>query len=204
MPKPRVTLFFEFASTYSYLTAMRVADLAHTRGVDLVWQPFLLGPIFQAQGWTTSPFNLYPAKGRYMWRDLARRADRQGLPPVVAPEPFPQNGLLAARIATLGLEKSWGPDFIRGVFTAQFARGEAISDPACLASILESLGVNAEDSIRSAQTDQSAKDKLRAATQHATDLGLFGAPSFVTADGELFWGDDRLEDALDWALMTAK
>ena len=97
---PKISFWFEFASTYSYLTAMRIADLAAQRGVRVVWRPFLLGPIFAAQGMNDSPFNIYPTKGRYMWRDLARRAERQGLPPIRRPKQFPQNGLRAARIAT--------------------------------------------------------------------------------------------------------
>jgi 2-hydroxychromene-2-carboxylate isomerase len=90
--------WYEFASTYSYPAAMRAAALAQTRGVTLIWRPFLLGPIFAAQGWRDSPFNIYPAKGRYMWRDLERICTAQGLP-LRRPNPFPQNSLLAARVA---------------------------------------------------------------------------------------------------------
>jgi len=63
--------WFDFASTYSYPAAMRIAPLAQQAGVMVRFRPFLLGPIFKIQGWPTSPFNLYPAKGRYMWRDLS-------------------------------------------------------------------------------------------------------------------------------------
>ena len=88
--------WYEFASTYSYLTAMRIEPLAEAAGVDIRWRPFLLGPIFAAQGWTSSPFNLFPAKGRYMWRDMERQAAALGVP-FRKPDPFPQNALLAAR-----------------------------------------------------------------------------------------------------------
>ena len=88
--------FFEFASTYSYPAAMRVGELARSAGVRVRWRPFLLGPIFKSQGFDTSPFNVFPAKGRYMWHDLARICENLGLP-FRRPEPFPQNGLLAAR-----------------------------------------------------------------------------------------------------------
>ena len=71
-----IDFFYEFASTYSYITAMRIAPLAQAAGVTVRWRPFLLGPIFKAQGWDTSPFNLYPAKGRYMVRDCERQARR--------------------------------------------------------------------------------------------------------------------------------
>jgi len=72
MTIPTIDFWFEFASTYSYPAAMRIASLAKTAGVAVRWRPFMLGPIFKAQGWETSPFNLYPAKGRNMWRDLER------------------------------------------------------------------------------------------------------------------------------------
>jgi 2-hydroxychromene-2-carboxylate isomerase len=71
--------WFEFASTYSYLAAMRIGPLAESAKVEVRWRPFLLGPIFKAQGWDNSPFNIYPAKGRYMWRDMERLASAQGL-----------------------------------------------------------------------------------------------------------------------------
>ena len=99
---PSAEFWYEFASTYSYPAALRVAALADERGVSLVWRPFLLGPIFFAQGWRDSPFNVYPAKGRYMWRDLERTCGAMGVP-LKRPEPFPQPSLLAARVA-LALE----------------------------------------------------------------------------------------------------
>ena len=104
--------FFEFASTYSYPAVMRIGDLAREAGVAVRWRPFLLGPIFKAQGLETSPFNIYTSKGRYMWRDLARTCDELSLP-FRRPEPFPQNGLLAARVAHVGLEDDWGEAFCR-------------------------------------------------------------------------------------------
>ena len=76
----QLTFWFEFASTYSYLSAMRIEDMAEKAGVELVWKPFLLGPIFKSQGWNTSPFNLYPAKGNYMVRDIERIAQGRGIP----------------------------------------------------------------------------------------------------------------------------
>ncbi len=91
--------WFEFASTYSYPAAERVVAAAVEAGAVLRWMPFLLGPIFAAQGWKDSPFNLYPAKGAYMWRDLERLCAAQGLP-FQRPSVFPRGGLLAARVAT--------------------------------------------------------------------------------------------------------
>ncbi|MES1155659.1 MAG: DsbA family protein, partial [Pseudorhodoplanes sp.] len=98
MPAPSLDFWFEFASTYSYPAAMRIRALADAAGVAIRWRPFLLGPIFKAQGWDNSPFNIYEMKGRYMWRDLERTCADLGLP-FRRPDPFPQSGLVAARVA---------------------------------------------------------------------------------------------------------
>ncbi|MBI1204613.1 MAG: 2-hydroxychromene-2-carboxylate isomerase [Rhodopseudomonas sp.] len=196
-PPPTLEFWFEFASTYSYPAAMRIAGLAKARGIALRWRPFLLGPLFKASGWTTSPFNIYPAKGRYMWRDLARICDALDLPFVVPPN-FPQHTILAARIALVGLTQDWGEDFCRAVYRVQFAEGRDIGDRAALDDILRNLGQDAGTIVAQAQSD-AIKALLRSQTEEAAAHGIFGAPSFVTADGELFWGNDRLEAALDWA-----
>ncbi|MFK7836151.1 MAG: 2-hydroxychromene-2-carboxylate isomerase [Sulfitobacter sp.] len=193
---PQMTFWYEFASTYSYLSAARIAPLAARYQVEIVWQPFLLGPIFAAQGWHTSPFNIYPAKGDYMWRDLARQIDKYDLPALVRPEVFPQNGLLAARVAQLGQQDGWIAAFSRGVYHAQFAQGVSIAEEGALARILSGLGLDAAGILARAKTDPKNKAALRRATEKAQSLGIFGAPSFATRSGDLFWGDDRLEDAL--------
>ena len=112
MPAPVLDFWFDFASTYSYPAAMRIGALAEDAGVRVRFRPFLLGPIFQAQGWTTSPFNLYAAKGRNMWRDLERLCADLGLP-FRRPDPFPQNSLLAARVALAGLGRTDAREFSR-------------------------------------------------------------------------------------------
>ena len=189
--------FLEFASTYSYLAAMRIGPLAQGARIKVRWRPFLLGPIFQAQGWNNSPFNLYLAKGRYMWRDLERLTAELGLP-FRRPEPFPQSSLLAARVALVGIAESWGEAFCRATFVAEFGEGRQIADKTVIAELLRELGVEPQRVLERAQTDE-IKTKLRAETEAAKALGVFGAPTFVTADGELFWGNDRLEQALAWA-----
>jgi 2-hydroxychromene-2-carboxylate isomerase len=194
---PALDFWFDFASTYSYPAAMRIAPLAATTDVAVRFRPFLLGPIFKAQGWDTSPFNLYPAKGRYMWRDLERLCADLGLP-FRQPEPFPQPSLLAARLALVGLAEAWGEEFCRAVFREEFGAAGRIDDIAILARLLTALGVNPDDVLAKAQSEPN-KRRLRDETQAAQQLGIFGAPTFVTADGELFWGNDRLEPALAWA-----
>jgi 2-hydroxychromene-2-carboxylate isomerase len=212
MTVPVLDFWFEFASTYSYLAAMRVGVLAETADVAVRFRPFLLGPILKAQGWDTSPFNLFPAKGRHMWRDLERTCAEHKLA-FRRPTPFPQSSVLAARVALVGLDQSldaslsesirpWGNDFCRGVFRAEFADGMRIDAPETIRLILSDLNVDAEAAIARAQTD-AIKDRLRSQTAQAQELGIFGAPTFITADGELFWGNDRMESAIAWARRTA-
>jgi 2-hydroxychromene-2-carboxylate isomerase len=197
MAAPTLDFWFDFASTHSYPTAMRIGALAAEAGVEVRFRPFLLGPIFKALGWNTSPFNLYPAKGRHMWRDLERTCDELKLP-FRRPEPFPQPSLLAARVALVGLGDVWGKDFCLAVFRAEFADGRPIGEPATMRAILADLKVDPERTMTAAQSD-AIKERLRSQTAEAQGLEIFGAPTFTTADGELFWGNDRLENAIAWA-----
>ncbi len=202
MPAPVLDFWFDFASTYSYLAAMRIGTLAQDAGVRVRFRPFLLGPIFKAQGWNTSPFNLYPAKGRNMWRDLERSCAELKLP-FRRPDPFPQNSLLAARVALAALDQPWGEDFCRALFCAQFAEGRRIDDAAAVGDVLARLKIEPQPVLAAAQSD-ALKTRLRVQTEEAQRLGVFGAPTFTTADGELFWGNDRLEPALRWAKTAAE
>jgi 2-hydroxychromene-2-carboxylate isomerase len=192
-----LTFWFEFASTYSYLSAMRIEEMATRADVGVIWKPFLLGPIFKAQNWGTSPFNLYPAKGRYMERDIARIAQARGLV-FRLPDPFPQNSLDAARLALVGLEHGWGPSFIKQVFKMEFAEQRDIASRSTLGAALLAAGASEEQAFARVQSPE-IKTRLRANTGEAQAKGIFGAPSFTTANGELFWGDDRLEQALSWS-----
>lgn len=188
--------WYEFASTYSYPAAMRIEDRAARKGVAVRWRPFLLGPIFAAQGWNTSPFNLHPAKGSYMWRDMQRICAAENLP-LRRPDPFPQNSLAAARLA-LALDGPARADFSRAIYSAEFGDGAAIDDVAVLSAILARFGHDAPATMARA-AGAPVKDALRANVAEAQAGGIFGAPSFTTAGGELFWGFDRMEAALDWA-----
>jgi 2-hydroxychromene-2-carboxylate isomerase len=202
MATATLDFWFEFSSTYSYPATMRIGALAAQARVVVRLRPFLLGPIFQAQGWNTSPFNLYPAKGRHMWRDLERICAELKLP-FRRPDLFPQSGLLAARVALAGLQQAagsavWVEDFCRAVYRAQFAEGRRIDQPETILAILSVLKIDAEQ-IMAAARSTDIKDKLRAQTAEAQRLEIFGSPTFITSDGEMFWGNDRLESAIAWA-----
>ena len=157
------------------------------------------GPIFKAQGWTTSPFNVYPAKGRYMVRDIERIAVARGLA-FVMPRAFPAQSLSAARIALATENADWTRTFSRAVFDAEFGRGEDVSDIGVLRRLIAETAVEPDaDALIEKSRSTEVKERLRIQTNRAVELGIFGAPTLVTEDGELFWGDDRAEQAFRWA-----
>ncbi|WP_299610198.1 2-hydroxychromene-2-carboxylate isomerase [uncultured Tateyamaria sp.] len=192
MVKP-VEFWFEFASTYSYLSAARVEAACAEAGVPLIWRAFLLGPVFGAQGMTDSPFNMFPVKGAYMWTDMDRCCSDLGLP-FRKPSSFPRGSLLAARVAAAHADAPWVGSFVRAVYHANFADDRDIADDAVIAAVLTEIGQDAA-AVVAAATAPDGKAALRSATEDALEHGLFGAPSFLV-DGALFWGNDRMEQAL--------
>lgn len=189
-------LFFEFGSQYSYLAAMLADKAARERGLSIVYRPFLLGPIFAAQGYQQPPFVQFATKGAYVWRDLERLCAELHLP-WRKPSVFPRKGVLAARIALVGVEQGFGVDFTCRVFQLNFVHDQDIEDEAALRGVLRALGQSADEVIASAMSAEN-KARLKTQTERAQSLGIFGAPTFVVGS-ELFWGQDRLRQALDWA-----
>ena len=191
--KPGIEIWFDFASNYSYLSLMRIEAEAAKRQLPVIWRPFLLGPIFQSFGWNTSPFVLQKLKGDYVWKDMARQCRKQGLR-WQQPSRFPRSALLALRVALLGAEQIWIGSFCRQIASLNFADDRELEDVELIARVLSDLWLPAEQIIADAQAEPN-KLALRAQTEVARSLGIFGAPTFVV-DGEIFWGNDRLEDAL--------
>lgn len=194
-----IQFWFDFGSPYSYLAAVRIERLTQQAGLPIEWRPFLLGPIFRKQGWDSSPFNVYPAKGRYMWRDLERTCEAIGLP-LRKPTVFPQNGLIAARVACAFADADWVADFVKRTFAASFVSDLELSDPAVIEKLLDDMGRSGKEILAIAQSPES-KDRLRAQTEVAETYGIFGAPTFRVGD-ELFWGNDRLEEAIQLAAKS--
>jgi 2-hydroxychromene-2-carboxylate isomerase len=189
-------LWFDLASNYSYLTLMRIDALAERAGVSVRWEPFLLGPMFEAFGWKSSPFVLQKEKGAYVWRDMERQAVKFGLP-WKKPARFPQNTVLPIRVALSGHDAPWVRPFCRALSRANFAEDRDISSVETVREVLASLGLAADEVLARAQSAEE-RPRLRAQVQRAQALGIFGAPTFLV-DGEMYWGNDRLEDALEAA-----
>jgi len=192
-PAREIECWFDFASNYSYLSVMRIEPLARRAGLSVRWRPFLLGAIFKTFGWNTSPFVLQKEKGAYVWKDMVRQCRKYGLP-WRRPSTFPRRSVLPARIALYGADAPWIGEFCRRAMQFNFAADGDIAEADNMAAILTELELPAADILTAAQSEAN-KLALRAQTDRAQALGIFGAPTFFV-DGEMYWGNDRLDDAL--------
>lgn len=195
----RLALWFDYASPYSYLAVSRIVALrdAISPEAAIEWRPFLLGPVFLKRSSGAGAFqDVSPAERQYRWRDLERLCVLYRLP-WQRPRRYPPHSLLAARTTLVALEQGWGDTCIAAIYRAAFAEDRDIADADVLRSVIAGLGQDAETVLCAAQ-DEAVKAKLRAQVDAAMAAGIFGAPSLVV-DGEIFWGNDRLEQGLEWA-----
>ncbi len=196
--------WFDFASTYSYLSALRIENLANDRGIEVIWKPFLLGPIFAEQGLDSSPFVENPIKGQYMFQDVLRQSEKYGLnfqiPGSERLNEFPQNSVLAARLALLALDQDMGVEYCKAVFKSQFEERQNIANPEVILECLDIACLPPE--LIEQAVEPENKLALRKRVETAFTYKIFGAPTFVVGD-QIFWGDDRLEDALSAARHQA-
>ena len=193
--------WYDFPSPYAYLSAMRIEPLAAAGGVEVAWRPFLLGPVLARRANNPSPNqNAGEVQARYRRRDVERLAAEYGLP-LVWPSRYPRFSLLAARVALIAVAEDWAAPFTRAVFRANFEQDRDIARPEVVAEILTDQGRDAAVLIERATTPEN-KQALAAEGESAIMRGIFGAPSFLVGD-ELFWGNDRLDQALRWAAATA-
>jgi 2-hydroxychromene-2-carboxylate isomerase len=192
LPSKSIEFWFDFGSNYSYLSVMRVVD----EGIGVAWRPFLLGPIFQSLGWNNSPFVLQQDKGEYTWRDMARECRKYGVPWRM-PTEFPRLGVLPLRIMLVADGQHWAGEFARRVMLRNFHLDREIQSHDAMNSILVDLGLPAAEILATATSD-AVKAMLREQTETAKARKIFGAPTFF-AGGDMFWGNDRLDDALRYA-----
>jgi 2-hydroxychromene-2-carboxylate isomerase len=172
---------------------MRIEELARQHGVAIIWKPFLLGPIFKSLGWDSSPFVLQKEKGAYIWRDMVRQCEKYHLP-WTRPSTFPRRTVLPTRVALLGADEPWIGAYSKQLMQINFVEDRDIDTPEAVSEVLDGLGLPASDLLGEAQSDEN-KLRLREQTDEARRRGVFGAPTFFVG-AEMFWGNDRLEDAL--------
>ena len=194
-----IDFWYSIGSTYCYLSVMRLPEVAKAAGVAFRWQPFDVRHIMLEQN--NIPFRNKPVKAAYMWRDIERRAGSYGLHPVLpAPYPLPEL-VFANRVAMVGAEEGWVEDYTRATYRRWFERGQPAGEEPNLSASLAEIGQDPERITARARQDEIAR-ALDAATERAVSLGIFGAPTFVVGE-EVFWGDDRIDDAVKWAKRSA-
>ena len=189
-----IQFWFSIGSTYTYLSVMRLAAAERDYAVRFDWQPFGVRAIMQELG--NSPFRGKPPKLAYMWADIERRAAMYGIPACL-PAPYPLVELdLANRIAILGRNEGWCAAYAKTTYRRWFQQGHEPGTEPNMSDSLREIGQEPARVIRLARSEAIAAD-YASATARARDMGIFGSPSFA-AGGQLFWGDDRLEDAVAW------
>lgn len=194
MSASHIDFWFTMGSTYSYLSVMRLDAVGRTSGVRFNWRPFHLLTILQEMNHV--PFADKPAKCTYMWRDIERRAAMYGIPASV-PAPYPaKQSIVANLVAILGMGQGWGTDFVRAAYRRWFQLGQETGSEPNVSESLRDIGQDPQSTLALASTPD-IKASLIAETGIARDLGIFGSPTFAVGR-EIFWGDDRLDDAISW------
>jgi 2-hydroxychromene-2-carboxylate isomerase len=192
-PTP-IDFWFTMGSTYTYLTVMRLPEVEKRTGIPFRWRPFHLLAILQEMKHV--PFADKPKKAAYMWRDIERRAGMYAIP-IRVPAPYPaKQSIMANRVALLGLEEGWGTDFIRAAYRRWFQLGQETGSEPNFSESLKDIGQDPSRVLGRANEDRMGR-KIEVETNAARDLGIFGSPTF-SVGRELFWGDDRLDDAISW------
>ncbi len=195
---PKLEFWLEYASTYSYLSVSRIGRIADERGIQVEWQPFWLAPVRDQLG-LTPPFPEGSVRTAYMWRDLERRAKSLNLP-YRRPEVYPFNSMPIGRVALLAAREGWCREFTEAAFQLHWQNGVLMGTPDNLHAALARANQDA-NRVQTAVSAPEIKEAFKQQTTRALERGIFGAPSFVVG-AELFWGDDRLEDALAFAAQT--
>ncbi len=191
-----IDFFFTMGSTYTYLAVMRLPEISRASGIAFRWRPFHLLTILNDMKHV--PFADKPAKMNYMWRDIERRAAMHGIP-IKVPAPYPaRQSVVANQVALLGMQEGWGEAFVRAAYRQWFQLGHETGSEPNVSESLREIGQDPSRVLARAASDE-VKRALAAETDQAKALGIFGSPTFVVDGSELFWGDDRLEDAISWA-----
>jgi 2-hydroxychromene-2-carboxylate isomerase len=192
---PRASFYFDLGSPYAYLAAERVSGLFTEAGLEQPeWQPVLLGGFFQRFG--RGSWSETPARAAGM-AEVERRASAYGLP-LVWPEPWPGNTLTAMRVATFAKQTGRTVSFALAGFRQAFAAGRDLSDPDNVMIAAAACELHPRALAKAVRTE-AVKNALKEATAEAGDRGVKGVPAVVVGD-DVFWGDDRLEKAVEAAV----
>jgi 2-hydroxychromene-2-carboxylate isomerase len=190
-----IEFYFEFSSPYGYIASHLAEDLGQRLGREVVWRPFLLGPVFKATG--QAPLVDIPMKGEYSRRDFVRSAGFHGVP-FRMPTKFPIGTVAALRAFywVHDRDPAQARALAKALYRAFFAEDRDISAPETVIEIAKSVGVDA-GALASALADPAVKDRAKAEVDAALANGVFGSPYFIV-DGEPFWGNDRIPMLEAW------
>jgi 2-hydroxychromene-2-carboxylate isomerase len=195
MDTPTIDFWISVGSTYSYLSVMRIEEIAKANGIKFRWRLFSVRSIMVEQN--NVPFRGKPVKMNYMWRDIERRAQMYNVPARL-PAPYPLSEFdLANKVAIVGEDLDWGKAYIQATYRRWFQNGEEAGSEPNLSDSLREVGQCPEVIIEQARSEPIER-RYQQATQYAKSLGIFGSPTFVVNGSEVFWGDDRLDDAISW------
>ena len=188
-----IDFYFFIGSLHTYLAVMRIGE-ATGAGIEVRWHPFNLRAIMMEQNNVPAR---NPAKMAYIWRDVARRAHRFGCPFEGKPKYPLDTELLANRVAVVAAQQGWCREYLEAVYRSWIVDHGSPDTAETLTPLLKALGK--EPAVVLAAADSAGtRDQFDAATDRARALGLFGAPTFVVGE-EVFWGSDRLDEAIEWA-----
>lgn len=196
MQEPTLEFWLDFGSMYSYLSAMRVQALADARDVAVRWRPFMLGPIFENLGWQAAPFVQQKRKGAYVWKDMERQCEKYEIP-WSRPSVFPRPSVYPMRVAAAFSSEPWVGEFCRRTMRLNFVDDRDIHSNDVAVEVLNGMGLPGAEMVQAAQIEPN-RSRLRELGNQAQALNIFGAPTFFVR-GEMFWGNDRLDDALAFA-----
>ena len=191
-----IDFFFSIGSTYTYLSVTRILEVEKKSQVKFNWKPFSVRAIMKEMNNIPFPKEKLN-KVNYMWRDIERRAQGYGFF-AKTPVPYPLSEFdLANQIAILGLKKGWGIDYVRLSYKKWFQEGKEPAVDPSISEICKELEINKDEIISQANSKEIIKN-YNLNTNLARDKKVFGSPTFIV-EKEIFWGDDRMEDAINWS-----
>ena len=191
-----IDFYFSIGSTYTYLSVTRILDVEKNHQVKFNWKPFSVRAIMKEMNNIPFPKDKIN-KVNYMWRDIERRAENYGFF-AKTPVPYPLSEFdLANQIAVYGLDEGWGVDYIRLTYKKWFQEGKEPAIDPSITEICEKLEINKDEIILKAKSKEVENNYL-SNTKNARNNKIFGSPTFVV-NNEIFWGDDRMEDAIKWS-----
>ena len=191
-----IDFYFSIGSTYTYLTVTRILDFKKNHQVQFNWKPFSVRAIMKEMNNIPFPKDKL-SKVNYMWRDIERRAEGYGFF-AKTPVPYPLTEFdLANKLAVLGLKEGWGIDYVRLTYKRWFQEGKEPATEPNISEICKELNIDKEKVIANANSNEIENQYLKN-TDSARENKVFGSPSFIV-NSEIFWGDDRMEDAITWS-----